>query len=124
MEKDKMRKSQDQDEISQLEKSPLLPSLDLTDSFLMADTTTRRSNMQTVTHILSTDSIYHLVYILILFTASNVPIAALRGEPLPWWYEVYAAINDVLRCEICSFGAISLCRTWHDTNSAVQIGFI
>lgn len=54
-----MSKSQDQDEISQLEKSPPLPSPDFTNSFLVADTTTRRSGLQTVNYILSTDSVHH-----------------------------------------------------------------
>ena len=83
-----------------------------------------RTKTQIITHFFSTDSVYHVLFIVLLYTGHTIvrPHSGLNVNAAPSpWHSVYTAINTVLRLEIPDFALLSLLRYWYATINAVQV---
>ena len=83
-----------------------------------------RTKTEIIQHFFSTDSVYHILLIVLLFTGHTMIWShfGLDVKPdLSPWHGVYTAINGVLRLEISGFGSICLLRCWYATINAVQV---
>ena len=81
-----------------------------------------RSILQVVVAVATTDSIYHLLYILGLFFSSSIVHARLDLRPRrASLHAVYTNIEGVLRVELTVFAAVFLVRQVFDAYNAVQV---
>ena len=83
-----------------------------------------RTKTQIIQHFFSTDSVYHILFIVLLYTGHTIGWSHFglnaKADPSPW-HGVYTAINSVLRLEIPDFVLLSLFRYWYATINAVQV---
>lgn len=83
-----------------------------------------RTKAEIIQHFFSTDSVYHILLIVLLYTGHTIvwPHFGLDVNPdLSPWHGVYTAINFFLALEIAGFGSICLLRCWDATRNAVQV---
>ena len=83
-----------------------------------------RTKTEIIKHFFSTDSVYHILLIVLLYTGHTMVWShfGLDVNPdLSPWHGVYTAINTFLRMEVSGFGSICLFRCWYGTRNAVQV---
>ena len=82
-----------------------------------------RTKTQIIKQFFSTDSVYHILFIVLLYTGHDIVWShfGLNVNADPRWHGVYQAINYVLRLEVPNFAVLSLVRYWDATINAVQV---